>query len=66
MTSTTVAQPRTQRWPGVVIGLLIGLAAVCHGCHVGDRDDELSFSDGKARVESHPDQHDTSLKRERR
>ena len=32
----------SRRWSGVVFGLLVGLAVVCHGCHVGDHDDELS------------------------
>ena len=36
--------PASQRWTGAVVGLFIGMAAVCHGCHVGDRDDELSLT----------------------
>ena len=32
----------SRRWSGVVFGLLVGLAVVCHGCHLGDHDDELS------------------------
>jgi hypothetical protein len=56
MTSTTPLQgsrllPTPQRWAGAIVGLLIGLAAVCHGCHGGDRDDELSLTGGKPRVE---------------
>jgi hypothetical protein len=53
MTSTSLApfgsvQPQASpalkgpRWFGVAFGLLLGLAAVCHGCHAGDHDDELS------------------------
>ena len=38
-----------RRWAGGVIGLLIGVAAVCHGCHGGDRDDELSLNGRPAR-----------------
>jgi hypothetical protein len=58
MTSTTHLQgcrllATPQSWTGAVIGLLIGLAAVCHGCHGGDRDDELSLTGGKPRVERH-------------
>ena len=33
---------KPRRWFGVAFGLLLGLAAVCHGCHLGDHDDELS------------------------
>jgi hypothetical protein len=56
MTSTTPMQrsrllPIPQRWNGAIVGLLIGVAAVCHGCHGGDRDDELSLTAGKPRVE---------------
>jgi mono/diheme cytochrome c family protein len=56
MTSTTFTRgssrlPTSQRRTGAVVGLLIGLAAVCHGCHGGDRDDELSLTGGKPRVE---------------
>ncbi|HBI43633.1 MAG TPA: hypothetical protein DDY78_12405 [Planctomycetales bacterium] len=61
MTSTTVLQGSRlllahQRWTGAVIGLLIGFAAVCHGCHGGDRDDELSLTGGKPRVERRRDE----------
>jgi hypothetical protein len=56
MTSTTPMPgnkllPTSQRWTGAIVGLLIGLAAVCHGCHGGDRDDELSLHGGKPRIE---------------
>jgi hypothetical protein len=33
---------RRRGWFVVVFGLLLGLAAVCHGCHAGDHDGELS------------------------
>ena len=68
MTSTTcfrsftvrpqASPPRTSpprkklRGFGVAFGLLLGLAAVCHGCHAGDHDDELSLFGGKPSV--HP------------
>ena len=60
--------PTTQRWTGAVIGLLIGIAAVCHGCHGGNRDDELSLTGGKPRVEGRlekppPAELDTNPKR---
>jgi hypothetical protein len=35
-----------RRW--IIAGLLIGLAVVCHGCHTGDRDDELSLAGVKS------------------
>jgi hypothetical protein len=69
MTSTTHLQgcrllATPQSWTGAVIGLLIGLAAVCHGCHGGDRDDELSLTGGKPPVERR-NEADTSPERKR-
>ena len=43
--------PKPRRWFGVAFGLLLGLAAVCHGCHLGDHDDELSLHGGKPNVQ---------------
>ena len=42
MTRTISPPTKSHRWFGVAFGLLLGLAAVCHGCHFGDHDDELS------------------------
>lgn len=66
MTSTTLARfgpvrrqalpPRISRvlkgprWFGLAFGLLLGLAAVCHGCHAGDHDDELSVPGARPHV----------------
>jgi hypothetical protein len=65
MTSTTLLRrsrplPTSQRRIGAIVGLLIGLAGVCHGCHGGDRDDELSLAGGKPRVERLDDAKDTA------
>jgi hypothetical protein len=45
---------KARRWTSGVIAILVGLAAVCHGCHGGDRDDELSLT-GKAHTENRQD-----------
>ena len=42
---------KPRRWAGVAFGLLIGMLAVCHGCHLGDHDDELSVHGGTVRNE---------------
>jgi hypothetical protein len=47
--------PRPRRWFGVAFGILLGLAAVCHGCHLGDHDDELSLHGGKPNVRRNDD-----------
>jgi hypothetical protein len=77
MTSATLARRRCvqpgnlltpaprRRWIGAVVGLLIGAAVVCHGCHVGDRDDELSLTGGKTRIESRKEKAATGPERER-
>jgi len=46
MTLTTSAHPplKSRRWSGLAFGLIVGVVVICHGCHVGDRDDELSAS----------------------
>ena len=50
MTPTLLDAPRrpsssprqSGRWAGVAFGLLAGVLVICHGCHLGDHDDELS------------------------
>ncbi len=44
---------KSRRWFGVAFGLLLGLAAVCHGCHLGDHDDELSVQSGAPKTQQH-------------
>ena len=46
MTLTTSARPplKSRRWSGFVFGLIVGVVVICHGCHLGDHDDELSAS----------------------
>jgi hypothetical protein len=58
--------PVSRRWTSVVVvGLLMGAAVVCHGCHIGDRDDELSLTGGKPRIEGRKEKAVTSPERER-
>ncbi len=42
MTPTIPPPTKSRRWFVLAFWLLLGLAAVCHGCHFGDHDDELS------------------------
>jgi hypothetical protein len=51
---------KKMRWFGVAFGLLLGLAAVCHGCHAGDHDDELSVGDAVSK-RSAPTSHDHEI-----
>ncbi len=46
MTLTTSARPplKSRRRSGFIFGLIVGVVVVCHGCHLGDHDDELSAS----------------------
>jgi hypothetical protein len=44
MTRTISAPTKSRRWFALAFGILLGLAAICHGCHFGDHDDELSAS----------------------
>ncbi|HVS37995.1 MAG TPA: hypothetical protein VMS17_20715 [Gemmataceae bacterium] len=46
---------KRRRWFGVAFGVLLGVAAVCHGCHLGDHDDELSLTGKTAPAQQKPD-----------
>ena len=49
MTPTASPPIQSGRWAGVAFGLLLGVATVCHGCHLGDHDDELAVHGGEVR-----------------